>query len=139
MKTHLVVGHDLAVATWAFSTFRFQPTQFCMAIGFATEDRGLVSACLFHAHNGPDVELSYYGEGTVTLPIVRRLARIAVDQLGVSRITVRTARNNPLRKNIHKIGFRFEGVRHCGYGDQDALMFGLFGKNLARLAGKALH
>lgn len=139
MKTFAVVGHDIAVANWAFTTYRFSPTPFCMAIGFATEREGLVSACLFHAHNGPDVELSYYGQGTVTLPIVRRIARIAVNELGVSRITVRTTRKNPLRKKIHKLGFQFEGVRKYGYGDQDALMYGLFGKALARLAGKALH
>lgn len=135
-----ILGHDIEIASWAFSTFNFAPVPFCMAIGIAEKEKGLVGACLFHAHNGPDVELSYYGPGTVTLPIVKGIARIAVDHLGVSRITARTQRNNDLRKHIHKIGFEFEGVRKCGYGpDHDALMYGIYGKNLARLAGKALH
>lgn len=139
MKTQFILGHDVEIANWAFSTFGFYPTQFNMAIGIAEPDKGLIAACLFHAHNGPDVELSYYGPGTLTLPIVKGIARIAVETLGVSRITARTARNNKLRKSIHKVGFEFEGVRKCAYGEHDALMYGLYGKNLARLAGKALH
>lgn len=138
MKT-FILGHDVEVAMWAFATFDFAPAPYCMAVGIAEKDKGLVAACLFHAHNGPDVELSYYGPGTLTLPIVKGIAKIAVEELGVSRITARTARNNKLRKSIHKIGFEFEGVRKCGYGEHDALMYGLYGKNLARLAGKALH
>lgn len=137
MKTFLL-GRDVEVAAWAFKTFNFYPTQFCMAVGIMKDDM-LVAACLFHAHNGPDVELSYYGPGTLDLGVVKGIAGIAVEHLGVSRITARTARKNSLRKSIHKLGFEFEGVRKCGYGDQDALMYGLYGKNLARLAGKALH
>lgn len=139
MKT-FVLGHDVEIAHWAFSTFNFEPTPFCMAVGIAEKDKGLVAACLFHSHNGPDVELSYYGPGTVTLPIVRGIAKIAVEYLGVSRITARTTKSNKLvTRGIKGLGFEFEGIRKCGYGDQDAVMFGLYGKNLARLAGKALH
>lgn len=138
MKT-LVLGHDAEVAMWAFASFNYEPAPFCMAVGIVETGKGIVGACLFHAHNGPDVELSYYGPGTLTLPLVKGIARIAVKHLGVSRITARTARNNRLRKSIHKLGFEFEGVRKCAYGEHDALMYGLYGKNLARLAGKALH
>lgn len=134
-----ILDHDAEVAAWAFENFFFATAPYCMAVGIAEKEKGLVAACLFHAHNGPDVELSYYGPGTLTLPVVKGIARIAVERLGVSRITARTARNNRLRKNIHKIGFEFEGVRKCGYGEHDALMYGLYGRNLARLAGKALH
>lgn len=135
-----VIGHDVEVANWAFSTFHFHPTQFCMAVGITAPNKGLVAACLFHAHSGPDVELSYYGPGTLTLPIVKGIAKIAVEYLGVSRITARTTKSNKtITRGIKKIGFEYEGIRKCGYGDRDAVMYGLYGKNLARLAGKALH
>ena len=138
MKT-LLTGHDMDVANWAFNTFHFHPTQFCMAIG-VLEHGHLVAACMFHAHNGPDVELSYYGPNTLTLDIVKGIAKIAVEQLGVSRITARTSRDNKaMTRGIKKVGFQFEGVRKCGYGDQDAIMYGLYGETLAKLAGKALH
>lgn len=138
MKTFLL-GHDVEVAAWAFDTFNFHPTQYCMAVGIM-EDGLLVAACMFHAHNGPDVELSYYGPKTLTLGLVKGLAKIAVEQLGVSRVTARTSRSNKIMtRGIRKVGFQYEGVRKCGYGDQDAIMYGLFGKNLAKLAGKAMH
>ena len=139
MKNHFVIGRDIEVAAWAFQTFGFHPTHYCMAIGIANET-GLIAACMFHAHNGPDVELSYYGPNTLTLDIVKAIAKIAVDHLGVSRITARTSRSNKvMTRGIRKIGFQFEGVRHCGYGNQDALMYGLYGEKLAKLAGKAVH
>lgn len=138
MKTFLL-GRDIEVAAWAFQTFDFHPTQYCMAVGIMEEGL-LVAACMFHAHNGPDVELSYYGPKTLTLGLVKGIAKIAVDQLGVSRITARTSRSNKLMtRGIRKVGFQYEGVRKCGYGNQDAIMYGLYGANLAKLAGKVMH
>jgi RimJ/RimL family protein N-acetyltransferase len=138
MKTFLL-GRDVEVAAWAFKTFNFHPTHYCMAVGII-EDHGLVAACMFHAHNGPDVELSYYGPKTLTLDVVKGLAKIAVEHLGVSRITARTSRaNKTITRGIKGVGFQYEGVRKCGYGDQDAIMYGLYGRNLAKLAGRALH
>lgn len=140
MKTYFVIGHDIEIANWAFQTFGMAPTQFCMAIGIAHPEKGLVAACLFHAHSGPDVELSYYGPNTLTLDLVKGIAKIAVEQLGVSRITARTSRQNKtVTRGIKGIGFEYEGIRKCGYGDQDAVMYGLYGRKLARLAGKELH
>jgi RimJ/RimL family protein N-acetyltransferase len=138
MKTFLL-GRDVEVAAWAFKTFNFYPTQYCMAIGIM-EDGLLVAACMFHAHNGPDVELSYYGPKTLTLGLVKGLAKIAVEHLGVSRVTARTSRSNKtMTRGIRKVGFQYEGVRKCGYGDQDAIMYGIYGHNLAKLAGRAMH
>lgn len=138
MKT-FCIGQDETIATWAFDTFRFHPSNYVMAVGILDEGR-LVGAALFHAHNGPDVEISYYGPNTLTLDVVKGLAKIAVDHLGVSRITARTSRSNKvMTRGIKKLGFEFEGIRHCGYGNQDAVMYGLYGENLARLSGKAMH
>lgn len=138
MKT-FCIGRDEEIATWAFDTFRFFPTHYVMAVGILDNGK-LTGAALFHAHNGPDVEISYYGPNTLTLDVVKGLAKIAVDHLGVSRITARTSRSNKaMTRGIMGLGFKFEGIRHCGYGDQDAVMYGLYGKNLARLSGKAMH
>lgn len=135
----LMVGQDDTIAAWAFDTFKFYPCHYVMAIGIV-EDRRLIGAAMFHAHNGPDVEVSYYGPNTLTLDVVKGLARIAVDYLGVSRITARTSKSNKaMTRGIKKIGFEYEGIRHCGYGDQDAVMYGLYGEKLARLSGKAMH
>lgn len=138
MKRFLL-GRDEEIAEWAFHTFDFMPVQYNMAVGII-DDARLVGAGIFHAYNGFDVEGSYYGPKTLTLSVVRGLVQIAVEKLGVCRITVRTARSNKtMTRGIKKIGFEYEGIRKHGYGSQDAVMYGLYGKNLARLARKELH
>ena len=44
-----------------------------------------------------------------------------------------------MTRGIKKIGFEYEGIAHNGYGDEDAIMYGLYGHKLARLAGKTVH
>jgi RimJ/RimL family protein N-acetyltransferase len=136
---NLLLGHDDQVANWAFTRFGYERSRYDMAVGIV-DDGSLVAAALFHSYNGPDVEISYYGPKTMTLGVVKQLAKLAVEGLGVSRITARTAKNNKaMKKGIKKIGFEFEGVRHNAYGKYDALMYGLYGANLAKLAGQAVH
>jgi RimJ/RimL family protein N-acetyltransferase len=138
MKT-LLIGCDKQVAEWAFNRFHYTPVPYDWAVGII-EYNNIVGACLYHAYNGNDIEISYYGPKTITLGIVKSLAKLAVNQLGVSRITARTSRTNKsVTKKIKKLGFEYEGVRHFGYGDHDAIMYGLYGKNLARLVGKTIQ
>jgi len=135
----LVTGNDALVVDWTWRNFGVLCTKVDLAIGIV-ENKEMVGAAVFQAHNGPDIELSYYGPGTITLGIAKELARIAVDHFGVSRVTVRTARaNKALARGYRKMGFVFEGIRHCAYGEQDAVMYGLFGNNLAKLAGKVMQ
>lgn len=138
MKTFLY-NNDPAVARWTFEKFQIKPTSYEMAMGII--DNGeLVGSVIWHAYNGNDIEISYYGPKTMTLGLARTCARIAVDYFGVSRVTARTAKNNKaMTRGVRKIGFEYEGIRHNAYGEHDAVMYGLYGKNLARLAGKELH
>ena len=138
MKT-LLRDCDAELAAWVRSKFQYSIGGYDMAVGIL-DDGALVGCFMFHAYNGHDVELSYFGPNTMDLGITRKIARIAVDELGVSRITVRTARNNKIiKRGIKKLGFEFEGIRKHGYGEYDAIMYGLYGRNLARMAGKALQ
>ena len=136
---NLLLNYDDQVAQWAFNTFNYAPTKYDMAIGIVENDR-IVGAALYHAWNGPDVEISYYGPQTMTLGIIKALARVAVNHLGVSRITARTAKSNKaITRGIKGLGFEYEGIRHNAYGGADAVMYGLYGRNLARLAGRTLQ
>ena len=135
----LLYGCDQEVAQWTQDRFGVQPYKYDMAIGIV-ENASLVGSIMWHAYRGHDIEISYFGPQTMTLGIARQCARIAVDHFGVSRVTARTARSNKtMTRGVKKIGFEYEGISHHGYGDQDAVMFGLYGKNLARLAGKELQ
>ena len=135
----LAIGDDDLIKEWVYHSFGVYCTQVNLSAAII-EDEKIVGAVFFHAHNGPDVELSYYGPNTLTLGILKKICKIAVDHMGVSRITVRTSKSNKImNKGIHKLGWVYEGIRHHAYGDQDAVMYGLFGEKLARLAGKAMQ
>lgn len=135
----LLLGHDREVASWAAQAFRLDLTHYEMAVGVMEEGR-VVGAALFQAHTGPDIEISYFGPNTMTLGVVKGLARVAVEAFGVSRVTARTPKSNKtMTRGIKGVGFEYEGIRHRGYGNEDAVMYGLWGEKLARLAGKALH
>ncbi len=135
----LLYGHDPQIAIWTQNTFGINPYKYDMAVGIL-EDGQLVGSVMWHAYRGHDIEISYYGPKTMTLGIARECARVAVDHFGVSRVTARTVKSNKtMTRGVKKIGFEYEGIVHAGCGNQDAVMYGLYGKNLARLAGKELH
>ena len=136
----LAHGNDELINGWTLDRFGVRNFNSNMALGII-EDKQLVGSVFFHAHNGPDIELSYFGPGTLTRGLWKEICRVAIDNFGVSRITIRTPKNNKLvTRKIHKIGFVHEGVRHDGYGNgRDAVMFGLYGKNLARVAGRLMQ
>jgi RimJ/RimL family protein N-acetyltransferase len=135
----LVYGHDEQIAAWTQNMFGVSPYKYDMAVGII-ENGELVGSVMWHAFRGHDIEISYYGPKTMTLGIARECARVAIDHFGVSRVTARTAKSNKtMTRKVMKIGFEYEGIVHAGYGKQDAVMYGLYGKNLARLAGKELH
>ena len=136
---HLIYGCDEKIAEWTAATFGLPQGKYEMAIGIIDEGN-LVGSIMWHAYRGYDIEISYYGPRTMTLGIARTCAKIAMEHFGVSRVTARTSRSNKaMTQGVKKIGFEYEGICHNGYGDQDAIMFGLYGKKLARLAGKELQ
>jgi RimJ/RimL family protein N-acetyltransferase len=134
-----MLGNDEWIANWTQTKFGYHTGNYDLAVG-VVDDHELVGAVIMHSYNGHDVEVSYYGPKTIDLGVMRKVARLCVDNLGVSRVTVRTARNNKIMtRGIKKLGFEYEGIRHCAYGEYDAVMYGLYGRKLMRLAGKVLQ
>jgi RimJ/RimL family protein N-acetyltransferase len=135
----LACGNDELIVGWTLNEFGIEPKKVDLAIGVMEKDR-MVASAFFQCHSGSDVELSYYGPKTMTLDVVKGLARIAVDHFGVSRVTVRSSPENEAMAHIEKIGFVREGICHHHYGfGQDAVIYGLFGRKLAKLAGKVMQ
>lgn len=134
-----MLGNDEWIATWTRNRFGYSPGNYDMAIG-VIDDGELIGSVLVHNYNGCDLEVSYYGPKTMDLGVLRKLGKVFIDTLGVSRITARTARNNKaMTRGIKKLGFEYEGIRKHGYGKYDAVMYGLYGKKLMRLAGKEMQ
>lgn len=137
----LLVGHDAAVAAWAFDTYNFKPMPVEGTIGIVSGTRELIGAALFQHHNGNDIELSYYGRNTLTPGIVRAIARAALG-FGVQRLTVTTAKSNRrFVKAILRLGFIHEAALKQFYGKRDDLAehtgmrMVCFKKRLEQLAG----
>ncbi len=138
MKT-LACGNDGLIVGWTQNSFGVTPRKVDLAVGILDGDH-LVGSAFFQCHSGADVELSYYGPKTMTLDVVKGLAKIAVDHFHVSRVTVRTSPENEQMSKVEKIGFVKEGICHHHYGfGQDAIVYGLFGRKLAKLAGKVMQ
>lgn len=136
----VLFGHDEAVAGWVFHTYKIRPMQVNMAVGLLSPGGELRGGVLFQNYNGCNVDFSYYGTNTVTLGIVRTMARIGLHKYDPSRVTILTSKKNKaLRAFFPKLGCHLEGVARCFYGREDnvrntAMRFVLFREQLESLA-----
>jgi hypothetical protein len=140
MSVGLLLGHDQAVAEYLFQHHVKPRMQYDAAIGILNEG-SLVGGILLQSWNGFNVELSYYGRGTVTYGIIRCLARILVSRFAPSRVTVTVNRKNKrLMRGLRKLGFALEGAQRRFYGDRDinrntGVRFVMFRERIEQLAG----
>jgi RimJ/RimL family protein N-acetyltransferase len=138
MTTGLLLGQDTAVAAWTWREFGLTPMHVNNAVGLLV-DRALVGAAIFHNYNGTNVELSYYGPETITAGVVKFLARTAIFELNVTRVTFHVRRTNRrLRRHLVRLGAKHEATLWQFYGpdrDHAAIQFVLFRPELMKLAG----
>ncbi len=119
MSTGLLIDCDDLVAKYLFNLFGWKPFKYDNAIGLLVNG-SLQGAIIFHCFNGSNVELSYYGEGTITVGVARTLARFAIAHFDPSRVTIITSkRNKRYIKGFKKLGFQLEGIQHRFYGQRD--------------------
>lgn len=120
MSTGLLLDCDKAVAQYIFSIYGWPDLKYNKAIGLLDSRGKLVGGVFFHNWNGSNIEIAYYGRGTMTLGIYRALARYAITEFDASRLTAVTCKKNrQLIKGLLKTGFKFEGTQRCYYGKQD--------------------
>lgn len=140
MPTGLLFECDEQVASYIFDLYKQPPMKFDKAIGLVSHEGKLLGGILFQCWNGHNVELSYYGDGTMTPGIIRCIARISLTTFNVSRVTVTTGkRNKRFIKSLQKIGFRLEGAQRCYYGARDctrntAVRFVMFRDRIEQIA-----
>src|SRR5277367_6087947 len=120
MSTGLLFECDEAVAKWLFEWLQRPLYKYDRAVGIVNSSGALVGAVLYQNWNGPNVEISYYGKKTLTLGIVRCLARYTLTSFDPARLTAITSkRNRQFMKALQKLGFRLEGIQRCYYGKRD--------------------
>lgn len=139
MTTGLLLNSDVVVAEYLFQQHVKPRMRYDSAIGILT-DGMLVGGVLLQSWNGFNVELSYYGRGTLTHGIIRCLARILIVGMNPSRVTVTVNRKNRvLMRGVRKLGFILEGTQRRFYGDQDinrntGVRFVMFREQIEKLA-----
>jgi len=89
-----------------------------MALGLADDAGTLVGGIMFSGYNGSDVEVHFYGPGTLTRRIVRLIFMLAAKHFNVNRVTIRT-RKDHMARGVQKLGAIYEGTCRRLYGPSD--------------------
>jgi hypothetical protein len=116
--TQLVVGNDHMVAQWAFAMTNSRPMLYNMTIGIADDKGRLCGAFMFTGYNGSDMEVHYYGPGTLKRRILKEIFIFALKVFNVNRLTVRT-RKESMSRGVKKLGAVYEGSMQRVYGPTD--------------------
>lgn len=119
MSTGLLFDFDDQVVRYLFQAHGWRAFRYDKALGILVDGQ-LRGAILFHCFNGFNVELSYYGQGTMTAGVIRCIARYILGTFDPARLTVMTSkRNKRYIRAFQKLGFRLEGIQRCHYGLRD--------------------
>jgi RimJ/RimL family protein N-acetyltransferase len=118
----LVFGIDHYVAKWQKDNYGWAEIfLYDQCIGICDDKQNLKGAIFLHGYNGNDIQLSYYGEQTLSVGIARSVARFILEQFDPSRLTVIVSkRNKRLIRSCQRFGFRLEGVQRRYYGKIDS-------------------
>ena len=122
MTMGLLFDADEAVAKWWCGTSGWgkMPFKFDACLGVVDEALMPRGAIFLHGFNGNDLQLSYYGEGTLTPGVARTLGQFILTKFDPSRLTVIVSkRNKRLIRSCGRFGFKLEGAQHCYYGKVD--------------------
>lgn len=120
MSNGLLFDCDAVVAEKLFTTHKQPHFKYDNCLGILDKESKLVGAILLHNWNGANVELSYYGEKTLTPGIIKCLARFIICTFEPARLTVVVSkRRRPLLLSLQRFGFKLEGAQRCYYGKRD--------------------
>jgi RimJ/RimL family protein N-acetyltransferase len=137
----LVFGHDALVAGWAANRIphvetadNFGPMT---AIGVPDDDGKLGAAAVYHGYQerfrGIEISFACDHPRYLSRTIISGLLRYPLAQLSCQRVTAATPRKaTSTRQFLEKLGFRREGVMRRGFGNDDAVVYGLLAKEWAR-------
>lgn len=139
----ILLGHDREVAEWAGQAWGNHDLTSNLLNAFGQVRNGqLVGAAVLHNMSRYDVELSYYGPGTITADMCK-LCALAVWNAKLLRISIRMPRAVKHRtRTLVRLGFKFEGIARNLYGpgrQNDALMFGMVMAESTRFSVQALE
>ena len=134
----LVLGLDYAVAQWvSFNIPHSNGFGPCTAIGIMDANEELAGGVVFNNYQ-PEyggIEISFVARSPkcLTKNIICGIFAYPFDQLRVKRVTAVTPRKAAsARRFLEKFGFKREGVLRRGFGNDDAIIYGLLEKEWRR-------
>lgn len=121
MAIGLLFDSDQAVANWHFAVYGEKRYSYDRCLGILRD--GVLCGCvLFHNWNGANVEVSYYGKGTMTPGVIKCIAQFIISTFNPSRLTAHVPkRSKHYIKGLQRLGFRVEGASRCYYGRRDCV------------------
>ncbi|MBP9694627.1 MAG: GNAT family N-acetyltransferase [Alphaproteobacteria bacterium] len=118
------------VAAWAASHLPYVGNDGfgpCIAMSIM-DDQKRIGAVVYHRYMGYDCEMSIYTESPkwAQKGIIKRIFDYPFEQLNVRRVTSTIAVDNyKAQRLVQRLGFVKEGHLRLGFGDQDAILYGL--------------
>jgi RimJ/RimL family protein N-acetyltransferase len=106
----------------------------CSAIGIVSHSGGdVIGGVVYNNYRAQfrsiDISFAVTTPRCLTKSLIRGIMAFPFDQLGCQRITAITPkRNRPCRKFLEAFGFKREGVARRGFGNDDAVIYGLLKK-----------
>ena len=114
----LIEDTDGTIARWGFAAANCMPLQHNACIGVLEGDK-LSGSILFTGYNGSEVEVHYFGPGTLKRHVLLAIFRVALLHFRVNRLVVRT-RKESMSRGVKKLGAVFEGLQSRVYGPTDS-------------------
>lgn len=127
-----MLGHDDLVAEWVRRRIPAMRAKFpdgSKAIG-VIDGENLLGGVVFHGYMPEYRAIEWSAAATspawLSLPIINEIMEYPFKQLGCNRITAAIAKKNLRAQKFHfRFGFKHEGTIRRGFGNQDAMIFGM--------------
>jgi hypothetical protein len=141
-QIRLVEDKDGTVARWIFDYVKSIAIRYDLSLGVIDSQGTLKGGIMFSGYNGSDVEVHFFGPGTLKRHVLVMIFKIALLHFKANRMTVRT-RKPSMARGVQKLGAVYEGKHLRTYGPTDgdehaAHQFVFFRERMAEIAGVAL-
>jgi RimJ/RimL family protein N-acetyltransferase len=137
----LVLGQDEEVGAFAAAKLGIPILPPYTSMGIVDDLTGeLAGAIIYNRYNGADIEISFYGPGTMHRRFIRAAFAYPFEQLNVLRLTARTKRSNKaMCKLLPRLGFVFEATLKNHFGPtrgDDAILYRMSRAEAAKWIGE---
>ncbi len=123
----IMLDNQQAVSEWVGLKLGTRFSNLLGTVGYLDKEGTLIGAAVLHDHTKYDVELTYFGKGTLSLDMCKAIAWLSFIRGNVLRVSICVPRKKKrLRIGFEKIGWKYEGIKHRYFGPSkncDGIMY----------------